>query len=267
MRVAVVQFAAEIDSAANSAVIDQMLTRLADERGHALDLVVLPEASMRDFGSPDDDLRPSAQELKGLFFDVLSRHARSLDATIIAGMFERDGTSSDAYPFNTLIVVNADGEMAARYRKIHLYDSFGYRESERLQAGDIEFVTVDIAGVRCGLMTCYDLRFPEMARALIDEGSELIIAPSAWVAGEKKLDHWKTLVGARAIENTVPVIAAAQSAPRYTGHSLAIDAAGTVLAEAGDAPDILVVDLDTADTERIRRANPSLDNRRMGKVN
>ena len=83
-------------------------------------------------------------------------------------------------------------------------------------------------------MTCYDLRFPELARLLVDRGAEVLVVPAAWVAGPRKVDHWRTLVRARAIENTVFVVAAGQPGPRYTGHSLVVDPLGDVLAEAGE---------------------------------
>ena len=105
-------------------------------------------------------------------------------------------------PYNTLVVVDRDG-LRASYRKIHLYDSFGYKESDRLLAGPVEPVLVDVGGFRVGLMTCYDLRFPELARELVSRGAELLVVPSAWVAGPAKVDHWRTLATARAIENTV----------------------------------------------------------------
>ncbi|MEO6604841.1 MAG: nitrilase-related carbon-nitrogen hydrolase, partial [Aeromicrobium sp.] len=165
-------------------------------------------------------------------------------------------------PFNTLVVVGPDG-LTATYRKIHLYDSFGYRESDRLSAGEIEPVVVEIAGRPVGLMTCYDLRFPEHARALIDAGAELLVIPAAWVAGEHKLHHWRTLLTARAIENTVHVVAAAQGGDRYTGHSVAIDAWGSIVVEAEDAPAILQAVLEADDVTRARDVNPSLANRRI----
>ena len=112
---------------------------------------------MHDFGPTDHDLAAVAEPLDGPFVGMLAEQSRRLGATVIAGMFER----SDDLPFNTLVAVAPDGSLAATYRKIHLYDSFGYRESDRLSAGDIEPVVVDVAGVPTGLMTCYDLRFPE----------------------------------------------------------------------------------------------------------
>ena len=111
-------------------------------------------------------------------------------------------------------------------------------------------------------MTCYDLRFPEHARALVDAGADVLVAPSAWVAGERKVDHWRTLVRARAIENTAYVVAVAQPGPRYTGHSMVVDPLGDILVEAGEGPETLSATLDHEVVERARRTNPSLANRR-----
>ena len=119
--------------------------------------------------------------MDGPFVSLLAEQARRLGATVVAGMFER----TDDLPFNTLVAVGPDGSLAATYRKIHLYDSFGYRESDRLAAGRIEPVVLDVADLRHGLMTCYDLRFPELGRALVDAGAELFVVPAAWVAGEQ----------------------------------------------------------------------------------
>ena len=258
MRISVVQLAADTDSEANRAAVESRLADLGDPG----DLVVLPEGTMHDFGPPDHDLAAAAEPLDGPFVALLADQARRLGATIVAGMFEFPGPDGDELPFNTLVAVVPDGSLAATYRKIHLYDSFGYKESDRLRAGDITPAVIDVAGVRTGLMTCYDLRFPEMGRALVDDGAALFVVPAAWVAGEHKLHHWRTLLTARAIENTVAVAAAAQGGERYTGHSLVVDAWGSIVAEAGDDDGLVQVDLDLADVARARDVNPSLANRR-----
>ncbi len=254
MRVSVVQLASSTDSTANRALVEARLGALDGSS----DLVVLPEATMHDFGATDHDLAAAAEPLDGPFVGLLAEQAKRLDATVVAGMFE----VADGLPFNTLVAIASDGSLAASYRKIHLYDSFGYRESDRLGAGDIEPAVVDVAGVRTGLMTCYDLRFPEMGRALVDAEAQLFVVPAAWVAGEHKLHHWRTLLAARAIENTVAVVAAAQGGERYTGHSVIVDAWGSIVAEAGDDDGLLEADLDPADIARAREVNPSLANRR-----
>ena len=255
MRVAVVQVVSTLDSASNRTLIAERLSALPGD----LDLVVLPEAVMHDFGDPGHDLAAAAESLDGPFVTMLAEHARRLGATIVAGMFE----STDTLPFNTLVAVGPDGALRGTYRKVHLYDSFGYRESDRMASGDITPTVIDIAGLRVGLMTCYDLRFPEMARALVDEGADALVIPAAWVAGQHKLHHWTTLLAARAIENTVFVLAPAQGGERYTGHSMALDPMGLVLDEAGADEETLVVEIDRHEVEAVREVNPSLSNRRM----
>ena len=267
MHIALVQFAAATDSAANRAVIDDMLNRLGPADG--LDLVVLPEGSMHDFGTREHDLSAIAETLDGPFVQLLGGHARRLGATVVGGMFEAtDGLPAKTpaqknLPFNTLVVLGPDGSLRHTYRKIHLYDSFGYRESERLSPGDVTPLVIDVAGRAVGLMTCYDLRFPELARILIEAGAEVLAIPSAWVQGELKLDHWTTLLRARAIENTVPVIAVGQCGEHYAGHSMVIDARGSIVEEAGSVRATLHAELDFAEVERVRADNPSLTNRRI----
>lgn len=256
MRVALLQFASAVDAATNRATVIEQLAAL---RSGDTDLVVLPEASMHDFGSPGLDLAAVAEPLDGPFVAMLAGEAQRLSTTIIAGMFER----TDALPFNTLVVIGPDGTLRSTYRKIHLYDSFGYRESERLTPGDVEPVVVEIAGRQVGLMTCYDLRFPELARALVDQGAEMLVVPAAWVAGDRKLDHWRTLLAARAIENVVHVVASAQGGDRYTGHSLVIDPWGSIVVEAESTPALLQTTVEDGDVVRAREENPSLANRRI----
>jgi predicted amidohydrolase len=130
-------------------------------------------------------------------------------------------------------------------------------------AGPIEPATFDVGGTTIGLMTCYDLRFPELARRLVDAGAEVIVVPAAWVAGPRKVDHWTTLLRARAIENTAYVVGVGQPTARYSGHSMVVGPLGDVLAEGGADPETLTVEIDPAAVVEARRTNPSLLNRRL----
>jgi predicted amidohydrolase len=256
LRLALVQQTASLDPAANRELVASLAGRLEDHT----DLVILPEAFMRDFGPPSSDLSAFAEPMDGPFVAALTDLAAASGATVVAGMFE---VSDDpARPWNTLAVVGPDG-LRASYRKIHLYDSFGYRESDRLVAGEVEPVLVDVGGVSVGLMTCYDLRFPEHARELVRRGAQLLVAPSAWVAGPAKVQHWRVLVAARAIENTAFVAAVGQPGPRYSGHSLVVGPAGQLLGELGDGDRVLTVSVAMGDLEQARADNPSLLNRRF----
>ena len=250
--VALVQHASGLEPDANRALLDDLTPPDAD-------LVVFPEAFARDFGEAGSDVSAYAEPLGRPVRAPSSPGWRpSAATTVVAGMFEAG--DDPARPFNTLLV---RGAAEASYRKIHLYDSFGYRESDRLSAGALDPVVVDVGGFGVGLMTCYDLRFPELARALVDAGAEVLVVPAAWVAGPRKVDHWRTLVRARAIENTVFVVAVGQPGPRYSGHSMVVDPLGDVLAEAAEGPEVLTATLERDLLEQARRTNPSLANRRL----
>jgi predicted amidohydrolase len=251
LSVALVQHASGLEPAANRALIDELTPSGAD-------LVVFPEAFARDFGEAGSDVSGYAEPLDGAFATEVARVAAERGATVVAGMFE--SSSDPGRPFNTLV---ARGGAEASYRKIHLYDSFGYRESDRLSGGDTAPVVVDVGGFAVGLMTCYDLRFPELGRALVDAGAEVLVVPSAWVAGPRKVEHWRTLVTARAVENTVFVVAVGQPGPRYTGHSMVVDPLGDVLVEAGEGAAVLTATLERESLDTARRTNPSLANRRL----
>ena len=259
LRVALIQQASSHDPEENRDALGAV-AEVAD----TADLVVFPECFMRDFGRPGSNVSEFAEDMDGPFVSRMTALAKEYDVTVVAGMFERSQDSTR--PYNTLAVVDADG-LRASYRKIHLYDSFGYKESDSLLAGPIEPVLVDVGGFRVGLMTCYDLRFPELARRIVDAGAELIVVPAAWVAGPRKAHHWQTLVTARAIENTVYVAAVGQPAPRYTGHSMVVDPLGEVVVSAGageaDEPVVLTAEVERTTLAEARRTNPSLANRRL----
>jgi deaminated glutathione amidase len=257
LTVTAVQLASSLDPAENRealGVLDDICPGVPKPH-----LVVFPEVTMRDFGSPGSDISEYAEDLDGPFVKRLTELAASHDVTVVAGMFER--SDDPGRPYNTLALVDADG-LKASYRKIHLYDSFGYKESDRLLAGALEPVVVEVGGIRVGLMTCYDLRFPELARRLVDGGAELIVVPAAWVAGPGKADHWRTLLKARAIENTVYVAAAAQPGPRYTGHSMVITPRGETVEVEEDGLTVQAR-VDRDELENVRAENPSLANRRL----
>jgi predicted amidohydrolase len=257
LNVAVVQVASSLDPAENLEALGVVADVCA--RDPKPDLVVFPEAMMRDFGTPGSDVAEFAEDLDGPFVQRLHGLARDHDVTVVAGMFER--SDDPGRPYNTLAVVDGDG-LRASYRKIHLYDSFGYKESDRLLAGDVEPVVVEARGIRVGLMTCYDLRFPELARALVDRGAEVLAVPAAWVAGPGKVEHWRTLLKARAIENTVYVAAAGQPGPRYTGHSMIVTPRGEAV-EAVDDDLFVESAVEREHLDQARAQNPSLANRRL----
>ncbi len=257
VKIAVAQTASSDDKTANRV---RAAALVAEAARHEPDLVVLPEAMMADF-RPGGTVGPLAEPLDGEFVTTLRDAAKEHGTAVVAGMFE---TSEDPdRPYNTLLAIGADGTLLASYRKIHLYDAFGYRESDQLTAGPVEPVVTRIGGLGIGLMTCYDLRFPELSRALVDAGADVLVIPAAWVRGPLKERHWETLLAARAIENTCYVAAAAQNGSKYCGLSQVVDPQGIAVAAVGEDDGVAVADVTPARIEEVRRRNPSLSNRRF----
>jgi predicted amidohydrolase len=259
MRVAVAQFAAGTDKDANRKALTELVGQAA---GAGARLVVAPECSMYLPGDPNAALGEVAEDLDGPFVSCLAALARAHSVTVLAGMFERVPGEDRAY--NTLACVGPSGSLVGVYRKLHLYDAFGFTESVRVRPGahasPLVFAVDDMT---CAAMTCYDLRFPELGRVLADTGAQAMVVPAAWMAGPRKEDHWATLVRARAIENTIYVVAAGQTGPRCCGNSLVVDPMGVVLADGGEEPGYAVAEVRPERLERVRAKNPSLANRRF----
>jgi predicted amidohydrolase len=225
------------------------------------DLVAFPEFSMYDKKAVDRTFSVAAEPLDGAFVDGIRSLAVDLALTIVVGVVERN--EGGDRPFNTLVAIDPAGALVARYRKVHLFDSFGFRESDSITASDsLEPVVFTVGDLTVGLMTCYDLRFPELARALADAGAELMLACSSWVPGDGKIDQWETLARARAIENSCFFGAVSQIPPISIGHSLLVDPMGVVVGELDQAPRVATYELSPTDVATARAVNPALEHRR-----
>ncbi len=257
--IAVCQFAAGPDVEANTEVCRTLIAAAAAQDA---DLAVLPEASMYYDPHRAEAGRTHGQPTDGPFAQSMAEAAEQHRIAVLVGMYEQsDDPDRD---LNTVLAFSANGEPTGAYRKIHLYDAFGQRESDTLVPGTIDHpVLLDIKGVTVGVLTCYDLRFPEAFRWVTDAGAEVIAVPSAWAAGPAKEDHWRTLVKARAIENTVYVAAAGQTRPLSCGQSLIVDPMGVELVNAGLEPRVASAVIDPQLIAAVRRVNPSLANRRF----
>ncbi|MFG2859476.1 carbon-nitrogen hydrolase family protein [Streptomyces sioyaensis] len=264
MRIALCQMTASTDPKQNLAEVQDHVRRAAREGAR---LAVLPEAAMVRFGA---SLGAVAEPLDGPWAEGVRAVARETGVTVVAGMFTPADGGRVA---NTLLATGPGVEES--YDKIHLYDAFGFRESDTIAAGS-RVVTIDVDGVRVGLATCYDLRFPELFRAHADAGATVSVLPASWAAGPGKRAQWDLLVRARALDATVWVAAVDQSAPdpevdpeaptktpSGVGHSALIGPDGTVRAQLGAAPDLFVGEVDAEEALRVRRAVAVLDNRRL----
>lgn len=259
MKVAAGQVLGGADKTANLAAIrDMTATASAD----GAELIAFPEHAMFKQPVRDETFLDAAEDLDGPFVSSLQDLARSHQIAIVSGMAERITDERRAY--NTVVVIGPDGDRLAAYRKLHLYDAFGGSESSYIRPGDVgQPLTVQVGDLRWGLMTCYDIRFPEHARLLIDQGAEAIVIPTAWTPGPRKEDHWSVLVRARAIENVAFVLAPGIATPICTGGSLLVDPMGVVLGELGEQPGVAVADFTRERLEAVRTRNPALEHRRI----
>ncbi len=258
VRVTIGQIAVGGDHGVNREVIEDVIDTAG--RVHA-DLVVLPEYAI-GFNRAGVGLE-HAEPLDGPFVTMLRERAARARVAVIAGaVLPADDDPKRAV--NAVVAVDARGSIAGVYRKVHLYDAFGYRESETLRPGpaDAAPLVLPVAGLRFGVLTCYDLRFPESARRCVDAGANALVVPAAWADGPQKAEHWRALAVARAIENTSVVVAVGMAGKGVTGRSLVVDPDGVVALEFDEKPGVRTVDLDPDRLGAVREANPSLANRR-----
>jgi predicted amidohydrolase len=266
MRVAACQLNSRSNRSVNLATAVDLLERAA---AAGADIAVLPE--YLDYLGPADG-EPKPEPIDGEFATILADAARRLSMWVIGGSFHEVGPDAE-HTFNTTLVFDRSGVLAATYRKIHLFDidiagrpDVSYRESRRVAPGS-EITTVDIEGIRFGLSICYDLRFPELYRGLAIAGAQVLVVPAAFTTHTGR-DHWEVLLRARAIENQCYVVAAAQTGGHDPdrscfGHSMVVDPWGAVLNQALDDVGLVVADVDPQRVASVREQVPSLANRRL----
>jgi predicted amidohydrolase len=261
LAVAVAQFAPGDDHAANLAEIDRLAT-LAAERGARL--VVFPEYSSYFTPQPGEDWLAAAEPIEGgRFTSALAALADRLAVHVVAGLIEQ--VPGERRVRNTVVAVAPGEGVVAVYRKLHLYDAFGARESEWIAPGDLDEPQLFTAGgLTFGLQTCYDARFPEVTRRLVDAGADAVLMPAEWVRGPLKEAHWRVLTTARALENTVYVAAADHAPPVGAGNSMIVDPMGVELATIGETTDVAIAWLTRERIDAVRRVNPALELRRFG---
>jgi predicted amidohydrolase len=271
LTVAAIQLSSQDDVASNLAQARQWVERAAQAGAK---LVLLPE-NFAFFGSDEPRVRlaepllQTGSELAPIQ-ETLSQWAKELGVTIVGGGMPTQSGDA-ARPYNTAVVFGPDGRLAAHYHKIHLFDvdladGARYSESSRT-ASAIATKSVSVQGFEVGLSICYDLRFPELYRRLVDAGAEVILVPAAFTLHTGK-DHWTPLLQARAIESQCWVIAAAQwgSHPggrRTFGHSMVIDPWGGIVAQSPDRQGYVLATVDHEYQKHVRESVPSLKHRKL----
>ncbi|WP_131746392.1 carbon-nitrogen hydrolase family protein [Frankia sp. Cppng1_Ct_nod] len=264
MRIALSQIVADVDPKANLDIIRGQALHAAERDAR---IVVFPEGAMARFGVR---LQPIAEPLDGPWAREVRRIAADAGIVVVVGMFT---PAPDGRVTNTLLVTGPGVDTS--YDKIHLYDAFGFTESRTVAPGS-EVVTVDVDGVRIGLATCYDVRFPELFRAHADAGALVCLLAASWGAGPGKRAQWDLLIRARALDATLWLAAVGQAdpisvgvevsatAPTGIGYSAVVGPDGSIREQLGAEPGMIIADLDIDEVAAMRQKVPVLENRRFG---
>jgi deaminated glutathione amidase len=255
-RIGVLQRLSEPDLQANR---EALVASIDDARRRGVDLLVAPEGSSAPFPTTPDGARAVAEPLSGPFVAALLA-ATARGGAVVAGMFEAD---LEGNVFNTVVVVD-NGSLVGSYRKIHLFDAFGGGESAWASPGPTTPLRVEVAGLTIGVLTCYDLRFPELSQAITEEPIDLLCAPAGWWAGPNKVDQLTTLAAARAIEGVCALALADQPGPRFCGASMVVDHRGVALARLGvDDEGMATATIDSGAMAEARIVLPVREHRRF----
>ncbi|QYH19157.1 carbon-nitrogen hydrolase family protein [Corynebacterium aquatimens] len=267
MKLALLQTVTGADKRDNIALLEPLIR---DAAAAGATLIVLPEAASQAFDQGRLDTQ--AEELDGPFATAMRELARELGVTVVAGMFRPgDVNKVDGKELNRVrnTALITGGDVHKGYDKIHAYDAFNYRESDTVLTGD-ELVTFTHEGTVVGVAICFDIRFPEQFKELAQRGAEVIVVPTSWADGPGKLEQWRALTAGRALDAGVFIAAAGQARPGWAekagqdsgptgiGHSAVVNPQGVRIAEAGYAPETLIVDIDIAEVARAREALPVL---------
>ena len=255
------------------------LEQIKESAKNSAKVICFPEIQMSFSPSTQssEELYSLSESLDGNFISQLKKSARENDIFVVSSIYERANSKlknnrqnqkkfldrNSHRVFDTVVLINNQGRLVSLYRKLHLYDALGFKESDKLLAGSQLFKPVTSPLGKTGTLICYDLRFPELSRILTLRGSVSLIAPSAWVQGTMKEDHWLIMCKARAIENGVYLIAPNQIGNIFCGRSLVVDPFGVVILDMGNKEGFDIVDIDLDRINLIRNSLPLLKNRRQ----
>ena len=259
MKAGVVQFKASTKKEDNLKKIISYISKASSKNAT---LCAFPEFMMFYTNSSQTakQLANLAETINGNFVTTIAKVAKENHIQVIGSFYEKSRKKNRVY--DTSFVIDKLGKVISTYRKIHLYDALGFRESDKMTSGSKITKPVKTSLGKIGMMICYDLRFPEMARSLAVAGSEILVVPSAWVKGNMKEEHWITINKTRAIENGCYVIAPDQVGNIYCGRSLVVDPYGKILLDMKKKQGIGFVNIDLNKVKQTRKILPLLQNRR-----
>ena len=264
MKLALAQINTTTQVAQNLDKVRDYARRAAED---GAELVVFPEATMSAFGP---GLREAVEQSADAWRTSMSELAAEAGVTVVVGEFASSGDKV----INLLAVYSPNGTRTD-YAKIHLYDAFGFKESDTVVAGE-DLVVIDIAGETVGLAICYDIRFPKLFAELSRRGAKLALVSASWGAGPRKVEQWQTLARARALDSNMFVAALGQADPEVSGvdvpkkgptgvgYSLVSDPFGTVISTFEGEETLKIVDLDLGGADEAAGAIPVLTNAKLG---
>lgn len=253
---------AQVGSGPQSSENLKVAEQYADVASHrGVELLVFPEVFMNHYPAETAIREIETQPITGPFVEGMRELALQKHVWTVFGMRETttDGTER---ALNTTLILDGQGEIRGVYRKTHLYDAFGAKESQKIQPGTELFKPIASPWGNLGLFVCYELRFPEVARFQVGQGADILIVPSGWVRGPMKEYHWETLVVTRALENTAFVLACDQVSDFYCGRSLVVDPMGVKVACGGETEELITTTIDLERIANVREKLPSYSHRR-----
>ncbi len=226
-------------------------------------LCIFPEFMMSYTPSSQSakELANISEKITGDFVSSIADAAKQNSIQVVGTFYEKSPKPNRVY--DTSFVIGKNGKIISIYRKIHLYDALGFKESDKLYPGSSITKPIKTNIGRIGMMICYDIRFPEMSRILASSGSEILVIPSAWVKGKRKEEHWITINKTRAIENGCYVISPDQVGNIYCGRSLVVDPFGKILLDMKKREGIGIVDISLNMVHQVRKKLPLLQTRRI----
>ncbi len=259
-KIAVVQMRAEMDKKSN---LKKILGYISQAARKGSVLCTFPEFMMCHTPSSQSptELANIAEKIDGEFVLSISEVAKQSSIQVVGTLYEKSPKPNRVY--DTSFLIDENGKVISTYRKIHLYDALGFKESVKLYPGSSITKPVKSSVGKMGMMICYDLRFPEMSRILASSGSEVLVVPSAWVKGKMKEEHWLTINKTRAIENGCYVISPDQVGHIYCGRSLVVSPYGEILLDMKKREGIGIVDISLDEVKKVRQKLPLLQNRRI----
>lgn len=261
MNVSFVRTVVESDKSRN---LETARTALSRAQSDHADLVIFPETFMASVvNQSNSSLSAIAESLEGPFVEAMQELAKAVGTWAVFGILERPPEpDSLERVYNTVVTVDGNGNIVNIYRKTHLYDAFGMRESHIFLKGEELPQAIEAPFGRFAVEVCYELRFPEISRRVALEDIHLLVVPAAWYAGPSKAEHWELLLRARALENTIFVAGVNQDGMAFAGESQVVDPLGVVVAKTSAQQQFISCELDVDFIRDVRKRLPCIEQTR-----